>query len=131
MDEAMARIEAEADRMAVLVADLMLLARLDQERPLERHPVDLLEIAADAVRDAHARVPGRFVTLDCDDSVLADGGPAMVLGDEARLRQVATNLVANALQHTPADPTVQGRIGRLSPNGAAAVPPPPGTEPGH
>src|SRR5206468_4773651 len=77
LDEAMARIEAEADRMRVLVTDLMLLARLDEERPLDRHPVDLLSIAADAVRDAHARVPGRPVILDCDDP-LSGAGPVTV-----------------------------------------------------
>ncbi|GIH16537.1 sensor histidine kinase [Rugosimonospora africana] len=100
LDEAMSRIESEAARMALLVADLMLLARLDQERPLDRAPVDLLAIAMDAVRDAHARVPDRFVRLDPAPE------PPMVHGDEPRLRQVATNLIANALQHTPGEASI-------------------------
>ncbi len=115
LDEAMARIEAEADRMALLVNDLMLLARLDKERPLDRYPVDLLSIAADAVRDAHARVPGRSLRLDCDEP--RDGaGPVTVAGDEARLRQVMTNLVANALQHTPPGSRITVRVGRPAPD---------------
>jgi two-component system OmpR family sensor kinase len=110
LDEAMTRIEAEAGRMAVLVGDLLTLARLDEERPLERRPVDLLAIAADSVRDAHARVPGRFVALDCDWPE-EDEEPPTVPGDEARLRQVMTNLLANALQHTPVDTKITVRVG--------------------
>src|SRR5206468_804475 len=60
LDEAMGRIEADVSRMRLLVNDLLLLARLDEERPLERARVDLLAVAADAVRDAHVRVPARF-----------------------------------------------------------------------
>jgi len=110
LDEAMTRIEAEAGRMAILVGDLLQLARLDEERPLERHPVDLLAIAADAVGDAHARVPGRFVSLDGDWG--DEDAPPTIPGDEARLRQVVTNLIANALQHTPPDAKVAVRVGR-------------------
>jgi two-component system, OmpR family, sensor kinase len=118
LDEAMTRIEAEAARMAVLVGDLLQLARLDEERPLERRPVDLLAIAADAVRDAHARVPGRFVVLDWAGPD-EDAQPPTAYGDEARLRQVVTNLLANALQHTSPEAKVTVRVGR-----------PDGTDPG-
>ncbi len=114
LDEAMGRIEAEAARMAVLVSDLMLLARMDEERPLDRHPVDLLEVAADAVRDAHVRVPTRFVGLGALDDSYDTFEPVTVLADEPRLRQVVTNLVANALQHTPDDAMVEVRVGRPS-----------------
>jgi two-component system OmpR family sensor kinase len=119
LDEAMGRIEGEVGRMRLLVNDLLLLARLDEERPLDRHPVDLLAVAADAVRDAHARVPGRFVQLTVLDA--DDFEPVAVLGDEPRLRQVATNLVANALQHTPEEAAIAVRVGRPSVNGG---PPP-------
>jgi two-component system OmpR family sensor kinase len=128
LDEAMTRIEAEASRMAVLVGDLLALARLDEERPLERHPVDLLAIAADAVRDAHARVPDRFVSLDCDWPE-DDDEPPTVSGDEARLRQVVTNLLANALQHTPSDVKITVRISRGTPIDLAPVVAAVGTEP--
>ena len=91
------RVEDEAARMGLLVDDLLLLARLDQQRPLEQRPVDLLAVATDAVHDARAVDPDRSIELR-----LAGAPPRAVLGDEARLRQVVANLVTNALHHTPA-----------------------------
>ncbi len=112
LDETMSRIEGEAGRMGVLVEDMLMLARLDQERSPANRPVDLLEIAADTVRDAYARVPSRPVRLAGLDDDSDTFEPATVLGDDHALRQVATNLVANALQHTPANATVTVRVGR-------------------
>ncbi|WP_240942092.1 sensor histidine kinase [Planosporangium thailandense] len=111
LDEAMVRIEAEVGRARLLINDLLLLARLDEERPLERSPVDLLAVAADAVRDAHVRVPTRFVQLAALDDTSDTFEAVTVLGDESRIRQVVTNLVANALQHTPDDCPVVVRVG--------------------
>jgi two-component system, OmpR family, sensor kinase len=91
---AMRRIEEEALRMGGLVDDLLLLARLDEGRPLERTPVDLAALAADAVADFGVAAPEHPVTLDVD-------GPVVVLGDEPRLRQVLVNLLANVREHTP------------------------------
>src|SRR6266536_5082751 len=99
LDRLMRRIEDQAARMGLLVDDLLLLARLDQQRPLERRPVDLLAVAADAVQDARVVAPDRRIRL------LAGGGPSgppVVLGDEQRLRQVVANLMSNVLTHTPA-----------------------------
>ncbi|MFF4616930.1 sensor histidine kinase [Nonomuraea jabiensis] len=107
--EAMRRIENEAARMGVLVNDLLALAQLDEERPIERRPVDLLEVAADTIRDARVRVPDRQVRLAGLDGPLA---PVTITGDDARLRQVAANLVGNALGHTPPDASVTVRVGR-------------------
>jgi two-component system OmpR family sensor kinase len=90
----MARIEAEAERMGVLVDDLLLLARLDQGRPLEREPVDVDRIVADAVDAAHAIEPEREI----DVATSPDG---VVEGDPGRLRQVVDNLLENARVHTP------------------------------
>lgn len=94
LDDAMARTEAEALRMGALVEDMLQLARLDQGRPLERAPVDLARLAADAVADAQAVAPDRRVELRAPE-------PAVVQGDEGRLRQVLANLVGNALVHAP------------------------------
>ena len=94
----MQRIESEGARMGLLVEDLLQLARLDQQRPLTIVPVDLAEIAGDAVHDARAVQPRRPISLHLDES-LTD--VPVVLGDEARLRQVVGNLVTNALTHTP------------------------------
>ncbi|WAL45728.1 sensor histidine kinase [Rhodococcus pyridinivorans] len=103
----MERIEREARRMGLLVEDLLMLARLDEQRPLDRSPVDLLAVAADAVHNARAVAPERTITLDIID------GPGIpeVLGDDARLRQVLSNLVTNALTHTPPDADVTVRVG--------------------
>jgi two-component system OmpR family sensor kinase len=108
MDETMRRIEEEATRMSLLVNDLLVLAHLDEERPLDSRCVDLLQIAVETVRDARARLPERQIRLTGLDSALS---PVMLLGDEARLRQVATNLVANALAHTPQDAKITVRVG--------------------
>jgi two-component system OmpR family sensor kinase len=104
----MSRIEAEATRMGLLVEDLLQLARLDQQRPLTLGPVDLAQLAGDAVHDARAVQPDRPVSLLLDES-LTD--VPVVTGDEARLRQVVGNLVTNALTHTPPEAKVTVRIG--------------------
>jgi two-component system, OmpR family, sensor kinase len=103
----MSRIESEARRMGMLVDDLLLLARLDAQRPIERNRVDLLALAADAVHDVQAVAPNRKVTLEVVDGP----GTPEVLGDEARLRQVLGNLVNNALQHTPETADITVRVG--------------------
>jgi two-component system OmpR family sensor kinase len=93
----MQRIESEGARMGLLVEDLLQLARMDQQRPLSVAPVDLAEIAGDAVHDARAVQPDRPLALRLDPSLTE---VPVVLGDEARLRQVVGNLVTNALTHT-------------------------------
>lgn len=100
------RIEGEAARMGLLVEDLLLLARLDEQRPLARTPVDLLALAADAVHDARAVDPAHPVRLEigCTDP------PPVVTGDEPRLRQVLANLLSNAVRHTPPRTAVTVRV---------------------
>ena len=107
VDRAMERIEEEAARLGLLVDDLLLLARLDQQRPLERRPVELIALAGDAVSDAKAAWPDREVRLH----VLPGGDVPIVLGDEARLRQVLSNLVSNAVTHTPRGVTATVTVG--------------------
>ncbi|MEU6252969.1 HAMP domain-containing sensor histidine kinase [Streptomyces sp. NPDC047043] len=92
---ALERIAAESSRMGAMVDDLLLLARLDAGRPLERLPVDLTRLVLDAVTDARATGPDHRWTLDLPEE------PVTVTGDEHRLHQVLANLLANARVHTP------------------------------
>ncbi|MCW2891978.1 MAG: histidine kinase [Actinomycetia bacterium] len=107
LDHLVGRVEAEAARMGMLVEDLLTLARLDQQRPLAKAPVDLLTLAVDAVQDARIVSPGRPIDL-----IVAPGTAFLVNGDEPRLRQVLANLVNNAITHTPAGTPVRVKIAR-------------------
>lgn len=93
---ALERIAAESARMGEMVDDLLLLARLDAGRPLERLPVDLTHLVLDAVTDARAAGPGHRWVLELPEE------PVIVTGDAHRLQQVSANLLANARVHTPA-----------------------------
>jgi two-component system, OmpR family, sensor kinase len=125
-ETAMKRIEEEAARMGVLVEDLLTLARLDEVREVERHPVDLARIARDAVDDARVIAPDRDIEIEAN-------GPTIVAGDPHQLRQVLGNLMRNALVHTPPGTPVEVAVSVA--NGEAAVevrdhgPGLPGTDP--
>ena len=108
--QAMERIEGEASRMTGLVDDLLLLARLDDQRPLELEDVDLVVLSAETVHDARARAPHRSIQLAGLDGDLR---PAVVRGDDGRLRQVLSNLIGNALMHTADDVLVEVRTGQV------------------
>ena len=116
LDRVMRRVEDEAARMGLLVEDLLLLARLDQQRPLQREPVDLLDLARDAVHDASAVDPTRTVSLE-----VMGGDPPVVIGDDARLRQVFGHLVTHALTHTPAGTPIVVRVGTAGDEGVVEV----------
>jgi two-component system OmpR family sensor kinase len=104
LGRAMAGIRSEASRMTGLVEDLLLLARLDEGRPLEREPVELVGLAAEATEAARAVGPAWPITLEAAQ-------PAEVMGDRARLRQVLDNLLANVRAHTPPGTRAWVRVG--------------------
>ena len=121
----MRRIEDESTRMGSLVEELLLLARLDQGRPLDREPVDIAKLVRDAVSDARAVQPTRPISLTAN-------GPVVVQGDEARLRQVAANLISNAMHHTPVGTPVRVRVERAGGDAVLEVADEgPGMEPEH
>ena len=105
---AMERIESESERMSGLVEDLLTLARIDDAPELDMGPVDLTVLAADAVADARVRAPERRIGLFGLDGPV---GQTVVVGSEPKLRQVVTNLVANALRHTPGGTPVEVAVG--------------------
>lgn len=115
---AMRRIETEATRMGVLVEDLLTLARMDEQRLEQRGPVDLTVLAVDAVQDARALDPGRDVRVQ---GLAGPVGPVLVQGEESTLRQVVTNLVANALRHTAAGTPIELVVGVEGGNGLLQV----------
>src|SRR6266540_3288312 len=100
----MAGISRESERMSILVEDLLLLARLDEGRPLEQQPVQLHEVVSEAVETAHTVDPSRPISLDAE--------PLVVLGDHDRLRQIVDNLLSNTRAHTPGDARVLVTVGR-------------------
>ncbi len=111
---ALTRISSQAERMSTLVEDLLLLARLDAGRPLERSEVDLTRLVLDAIGDAHVAGPGHRFIPDLPDE------PVTVPGDTHRLAQVVANLLANARTHTPEGTTVTVGL-RRGPDGGALL----------
>jgi len=109
------RIEDEAARMGLLVEDLLLLARLDRERPLSLSPVELRVLASEAVQAAQAMAPERDISIQ----VAPRAGLLVVQADDARLRQVLGNLLTNAIIHTPPDAEITVRL--RSDGGSAIV----------
>jgi two-component system OmpR family sensor kinase len=105
VDRLMGRIEDEAIRLGRLVDDMLLLARLDHERALDLAELDIRTLVEDAVHDARVRDPERPLNLE------TAGKPIRVTVDEHRMRQVITNLVGNAMAHTPPGTPVHVRVG--------------------
>jgi two-component system, OmpR family, sensor kinase len=108
LSQLIGHVEHTARRMGALVDDLLLLARLDEQRPLERQPVELLAVTADVVRDTRLTRPDRRIDLTVGGE---DAYP--VTGDPLRLRQVVANLVGNAVHHTPPGTPVRVRLDQV------------------
>jgi two-component system OmpR family sensor kinase len=113
LERAMSGISRESARMTLLVEDLLLLARLDEGRPLERERVELAHVVREAVETARTVDPDRVIELDTEEAV--------VLGDAHRLRQMVDNLIGNTRAHTPADAPVTVSVARLNGNALVLV----------
>ena len=111
LERSMKGISRESERMSVLVEDLLLLARLDDGRPLEREPVRLDEVVGEAVETAQTVEPDRPIELNAE--------PATVIGDRDRLRQIVDNLLANVRAHTPPGTPASVTVSRR--NGSAEI----------
>jgi two-component system OmpR family sensor kinase len=128
VDDTMLRIEDAARRMGALVNDLLVLARLDEGRPVAREDVDLAALARDSVQDLHALDPTREVAVV---PLVADAAPddpagkvpetLVVEGDGDRLRQVVTNLIGNVARHTPAGTPAEIALGVRQADGVAVL----------
>ena len=103
--QAMERIEKEATRMTSLVTDLLELARLDENKPMEFADVNVADIARDATSDARAAWPGREISWALADGV--EENDTIVAAEEDKIRQVVANLVHNALRYTPDNTSVE------------------------
>ncbi len=110
LERSMSGISRESERMSVLVEDLLLLAHLDEGRPLQHDTVPLEEVVADSVETAKTLEPDRPIEVAIE--------PTLVAGDRDRLRQVVDNLLANVRAHTPAAALLQVRLER---NGDSAI----------
>ena len=113
LERAMAGISRESARMTLLVEDLLLLARLDEGRPLERERVQLGEVVREAVETARTVDPDRVIEFDAEEAV--------VLGDGHRLRQMVDNLLGNTRAHTPAEAPVSVSVATLNGNALVSV----------
>ncbi|MDR7383795.1 sensor histidine kinase [Promicromonospora iranensis] len=128
VDDTMLRIEDAARRMGALVNDLLVLARLDEGRPVAREDVDLAALARDSIQDLHALDPTREVAVvplvadaDADDPAGQVPDTLVVEGDSDRLRQVITNLIGNVARHTPAGTPAEIALGVRRSDGAAVL----------
>ena len=104
LERSMTGIARESERMSFLVEDLLLLARLDEGRPLERERVALKEVVSESLETARTLEPGRRIDAELEDAV--------VVGDRSRLRQVIDNLLANVRAHADPDAAVAVKLAR-------------------
>jgi two-component system OmpR family sensor kinase len=125
VDDTLFRIEDAARRMGALVNDLLVLARLDEGRPVAREDVDLVALARDSVQDLHALDPTREVAVVPLNAADTDGqqvpSTLVVEGDGDRLRQVVTNLIGNVARHTPAGTPAEIALGMRPDDGVAVL----------